>query len=94
VAEKVMGFIKLPFPGTPKFQKPTEDGVIPLYYVPNYSTNISAAWEVVEKDRGEASALLKSPIHGGYFFTYKHERAFGETAPLAICRAALFTVEK
>jgi hypothetical protein len=55
-----------------------------------YSANISAAWEVMEKfDRyeiglweGKVSAALGTP---GYY-------AHGETAQLAICRAALLAV--
>lgn len=65
---------------------------VQAYY---YSTNIAAAWEVVERNRGEAFTLLKSPIHGGYFASFVHkdeESVFAHTAPLAICRAALLTV--
>jgi hypothetical protein len=88
----IFGYTKLPFPAMPEFQKPAENGVYATYHVNRYSTDIKSAWDVAEKNRGDAFALLKSPIYGGYFFTYKHERAFGETAPLAICRAALLAV--
>ena len=104
IAEKVMGFIKLPFPGLPKFQKPTDDGVIPLYYTPKYSTDISAAWEVVEKIlKMPSSVNIQCDFHsdGNYFACYIHPYPRDETklimehaptAPLAICRAALLAV--
>ena len=106
VAEKVMGFIKLPFPGLPKYQKPTKDGVVPLYYVPNFSTDISAAWEVVEKmcdgDKnkfmiyrfgfGPKKPKIRWRVSWGQGWENLLSYCDAESAPLAICRAALLTV--
>lgn len=58
---------------------------------PHYSTDIAAAWEVIEKFPGA------SMRHTGKFWfcdlwqdDYEYSQA--ETAPLAICRAALLVV--
>ena len=98
VAEKVMGFIKLQFPGLPKYQKPTKDGVVPLYYVPNFSTDISAAWEVVEQVT-KKSKFTVIEIRGGnelyqvaFWYPLKDSWHAEGLLPLAICRAALLTV--
>lgn len=59
------------------------------YFCP--STNISSAWEVVEKLK-----LSLTPTNKGWSVSQHHlwEGPFGEgeTAPLAICRAAMNTV--
>ena len=112
VAEKVLGFIKVPFPGVPKFQKPTVDGVVPLFFTPNYSSYISDAWEVAERMR-ELDQYICPQIYWddndglepGYWVAefnryakktsdYRHYEAVAETAPLAICRAALLMVNE
>lgn len=79
VSERVMGVPPLP------------DGT--FWTLPEYSTDIAAAWEVVEKigdeltlDTGSKSpsrAILWSSMTGA------QATGFGETVPLAICRAAL-----
>lgn len=60
-----------------------------------YSTDIAAAWEVVEKVRGDRDVWLQwdseTSIWGCQFFSGGHE-CFADTAPLAICRAALKAV--
>jgi len=60
---------------------------------PHYSTDIGAAWEVVEKMR-----KIKRPVDiyssvNGWIANFDYmDIALGETAPLAICRAALLAV--
>jgi hypothetical protein len=57
----------------------------------NFSTNMADAWFVVEKVSGEwlwfelfkTASLWKANFTGN-----ENDYAFGETAPLAICRAA------
>jgi len=62
--------------------------------VPPYSTDIAAAWDVVEKLKGDEGVALNSgdfPDYGeGWhcMFDYPHS-AYADTAPLAICLAAL-----
>lgn len=57
--------------------------------VPGYSTDIAAAWDVVYKLHNVAI----NRHHVFWFCSFKgNESAQGETAPLAICRAALLAV--
>lgn len=76
--------------------------------VPDYSTQINDAWEVVEKlkrdgwnvslggDNGWGCTIYKIHAQGGKNFSSTWEESFGpinaETAPLAICLAALKAV--
>ena len=59
-----------------------EIGILPFY-----STDISAAWDIVEKLKLtiEPSALNQWYVHKGI----GSNGIYAETAPLAICRAAL-----
>ncbi len=75
------------------------DGNHTLCGVKSYSTDISAAWEVVEKlvvgrevglDRWPGSKLWLIIVREGNLLK---ARLWAETAPLAICRAALKTVQ-
>ena len=70
---------------------------------PHYSTDIAAAWEVVEKldgggERGTFWWMISSPgndtMYSARIFEGSVEivGAMAPTAPLAICRAALRTV--
>ena len=104
VAEKVMGLeISQTSRGT---DNPTirviTDGVPHYRTMRCYSTNISAAWEVVEKLQQQFHLRLNSPFDFGdpYFagFTPLGVTGFNgrpdfeasaPTAPLAICRTAL-----
>jgi len=98
VAERVMGAVPAHTPG---------DWMVavgaPPYYrfggsvrgLPDYSTNIAAAWQVVERMSEQA---LPCVMHDGqmwvgefYCITYSHT-AYAHTAPLAICRVALKAV--
>ncbi len=63
--------------------------------IPCYSTDISAAWKVVEKIKKEFVGI-SDPLNCNIWecsFTFKTS-ALGETAPLAICRAALLAMEE
>lgn len=93
VAVKVMGMVFLD-PENPPIHIP---GVIP-----RYSTDIAAAWEVVEKIkatssrgyvldfiRGEWTVGSRSCGDAGEPELYDSEAGTAEEAPLAICRAAL-----
>ena len=102
ILEKIFGYEKLPPPACPKFQKPTDDGVVSMFFIPPYSTTISAAWLVVEK-MGEWHGFEfvirrcryeKTLWEAGWFDEgwegYESIVSdFAETPALAICRAAL-----
>ena len=96
VAEKVMGYEDMGIGIGLRFQKPSQTGVKVLYELPSYSTRIAAAWEVVEKLREQFIAVTittmgpRDQVH--VFTTHNGERmtkVWDDTAPLAICRAAL-----
>jgi hypothetical protein len=101
IAEKVMGWTRLSHPYGEQTHKTLDGRTILADFLsapdgmklPHYSTDISAAWEVVEKLRelGWYLAIHSDPKRG-YFATIP--RADGiqiesETAPHAICLAAL-----
>lgn len=92
IAEKVMG-LKVDY----EFDEVLEPRVpflVDKYdewgYLPNYSTDIAAAWQVVE--RFESHCTMNN-VHG-IWECYLPDFAIGKdkTAPLAICRAALLAV--
>jgi hypothetical protein len=74
------------------------------YYdtLPHYSTDIAAAWLVVEKmqEKRNCLSLTYGIFSGDFVFEWKAEFrmvpkdgiAWADTAPLAICRAALLAV--
>lgn len=96
VAEKVMGWRAV---GGHK-GVPSDPQCTVHVEVPRYSTLISCAWEVVEKLQ-ETSILehleQRDGDEGKYVVQFCakpneawwHEHAYADTAPLAICRAAL-----
>lgn len=61
-------------------------GWFPVYWSP--STNIGAAWEVVD-EMGDRFDSLSLTLSGKWRVTIGPVEALAETAPLAICRAAL-----
>lgn len=70
------------------------------FEIPNYSTDIAAAWEVVEKMKNYLFVCGRTDdgIWEAYFFPVnsgigKLSEAHGDTAPSAICRAALKTMK-
>lgn len=118
VAEKVMGLTVVPdlisgsgFRATdmsrPSAFQPELEPPMPLFEanpIKPYSTDIAAAWEVVEKIRLNATLDHIEERHEAegvwvVQFCAKtsnepwwHEHAYGDTVPLAICRAALLAV--
>lgn len=100
VAEKVIGWqIHQPNWGCPPAVR-RPGGAISLYLpeaVPHYSTSIAAVWEVMEALRQRGVHLRVSSAYRGYE-VQRWERdqwcstEYGETAPLAICLAALKAV--
>ena len=106
VAEKVMGFHLMRYINYPDREPVINPAMFPPDYtdeqirIPNYSTDIAAAWLVVEKiDLLGNYDLMKDGDYyifghyGEYGFDPWTEFARGKTAPLAICRAALRAVE-
>lgn len=99
VAERVMGWTNVSVEGT-RFGTTPEGKVHAI--VPQYSTDMSAAWKVVERLRllgyqggidwatesGYECAFGSSPIP-----PYEGQSFSTETAPLAICLAALKVME-
>jgi hypothetical protein len=111
VAERVMGWVRHPDSMYRHWCERQPDGTLrfldqcePLHTVRPWhpSTDIAAAWEVVEKLRGESFPWefslgwrhIEPFVSFGRTANQKDEIGFshGETAPLAICRAALKTV--
>lgn len=91
VAEHVMGH-------TRGFEKQYGELFIsfPEKVLPRYSTEIMAAWTVVERFEREGFFLSLDRVLGGWSATFHRSapesRRLGDTAPLAICRAALAEV--
>lgn len=82
VAEKVMGWtISEGFYYGPGERVPAN--------IPRYSTDIAAAWEVVEKMRGAAGFMLVNFAGGGWQADIGDACEHAETAAHAICLAAL-----
>ncbi len=95
VAEKVMGYTNVrPLGdehGTLIAHSPGAccDG----HGVPQFSTDIAAAWHVVEKMRERRIHLeLGSRIDGSWLVSFGNLRAFDNSAPRAVCLAALKAV--
>ncbi len=100
VAEKVMGWHHT---GSDD-RYPVDDKGRSQLYVPDYSTDIGAAWAVVERMRELDWRMLlenwvsSSDAYAAFFHPqdrYRYGNHIGvtdDTAPLAICRAALRAV--
>lgn len=108
VAEKVMGYaigdgqggwivqkviIHRPDDGTAEWLRNGQQ------QLPHYSTDISAAWEVVDKLKiSIVPQCLGAPDEYSYMVEYENEpyvngiRVFASKAPEAICKAALLAV--
>jgi hypothetical protein len=73
---------------------------ITAHRIPEYSTDIAAAWLVVEKLRQQGFRIMVSTDDelewGAYFEDRRHSSGSSEhdSAPLAICRAALKAVSR
>jgi hypothetical protein len=92
VARKVFGFI-------PRFDGGYRDGAHGLHPERPYSTDIEAAWELFSLPHFDAWALGRKASDGKWwvFNPYVHLEgvvtiAIGDTAPHAICLAALRAV--
>ncbi len=103
IVTRVMGFMRLPPPAMPALQKPTANGIVELYDCPRYSTDIAAAWEVVEEMKKRV--IYKYPVCPNIVYHHSDNlwwceffsgdwmrNASADTAPLAICRAGLLAV--
>ncbi len=103
IAERVMGFVVEPVGGNYRYYNDTiahERGGKWTSPVPAYSTEIAAAWEVVEFLR-EAGSHIQIETQDGYFCEIWSDRGgklelfqqegegWAETPALAICRAAI-----
>ena len=93
IAENVMGYqwgYKHAFSTLPTWSK---NGIVVT--LGDYSTDISAAWEVVEKLRGKRVmeiSITKKSFWCTVYATGRNINEKADTAPLAICRAALLAV--
>lgn len=96
VAEKVMGWRH--DPGTYEGSRYLLDPAGARSAIPNYSTDIAAAWEVVEKLKGATAHFQLQSIPGGWSTRIFRVPAglsneeIADTAPMAICLAALKAV--
>lgn len=88
IAEKVMGLATA--------EEDSDENWVPVG-VPGYSTDIAAAWEVVGKlwEDQESVFELTRPVGSGFNCRFRQGaiKEWGETAPHAICLAALKSVE-
>lgn len=103
IATKVMGWKILTCKGIKIIAPPDYDGPdmminADIKVIPSYSTDISAAWQVVEKMQEYGYILmLDATTTSEYYISFvglkdgSHISFFGNanTAPMAICRAAL-----
>lgn len=98
IAEKVMGWRMLP--DNEHFK--TSQGWGPegqsLAHCPRYSTDIAAAWEVVSKIKKAHWNFVLTCHHGEWTVKLNHQTegddiSEAESAPYAICLAALKAVE-
>lgn len=97
VAEKVMGEPVTWLPTALSHRDPHQSGEVfgakGWHRVPSYSTDIADAWLVVEKMRERGFVISATPNQQSWCATFGADSVWGETAPLAICRAALAAVE-
>lgn len=78
------GYIKL-------FDAETKNPSVWVRQIPHYSTDIAAAWQVAMKFTG-FSIGHRNGTFEGYVDGSPESLVYAETAPLAICRAALKAV--
>lgn len=92
VVERVMGW-KVAKPEAAALRFVTMGDTLHPNHVPHYSTDIAAAWEVVEALRARFVFEMYDREDGSYVVKFGQEVKRADTAPLAICRAALAAVE-
>lgn len=91
IAEKVMGWTKkVPAIGKPWWARSDDTFAAPAHGKKAWSpsTDIAAAWSVVEKMRMQIEPTRKG-WRAGVYGGLSDKRATADTAPLAICLAAL-----
>lgn len=98
IAEKIFGWQRLPnfiparwsVPGAPP-----QSNTPSIEDIPNYSTDICAAWKIVDKIKLLKFAFLGQTINGdwGVWSNDEEWEEFGRTAPHAMCLAALKVME-
>jgi hypothetical protein len=106
IAEKLMGYVN----GRKCYRYADNSGDWWTTHIPHYSTDIEAAWEVLEKMRADCSGggepdyiMLNcykelephwycAKIWAHHDGDIPEVEATAETAPLAICRAALLAI--
>ena len=97
VAEKVMGYAVQGDQIVPPNDAYVLLGIMGAmkFDIPHYSTDIADAWLVVEKMKASAFEVTIDDTDGDWWalfadLEYKHiSSAYADTAPLAVCRAAL-----
>ena len=105
IAEHVMGstvsedkVFSLVYEGPDNLVETSKDRVL-RRLLPHYSTNIAAAWEVVEKLKSNDYRFHLDSLGSFHFCFFIHEvyettgKADANTAPLAICLAAKKAME-
>ncbi|RZA01950.1 MAG: hypothetical protein EOP11_17090 [Proteobacteria bacterium] len=98
IAEEFMKLVPWPEqdpwkPGKLFKSRPAVEGEKPKpIEAPDYSGKIAPAWRVLEKINRQHPVELKSDITGQWFVKFGKRSVVGETAPLAICRAALLSL--
>lgn len=93
IAEHVFRLEKPAYPNDDKFIY--MEGSLGYYrFASPYSTDISAAWQVVEKMREKSGVVLSDFLNNDWscHFVDAGKEIVAETLPLAICRAALLAV--
>lgn len=90
VGEYVFGWEKGTFPVYEPMK--SKHGDYMVRPISNYSTDISAAWDVVEKLKESSLWLDLNTSPDGCQVGFADYFVFADTAPLAICRAALLAV--
>jgi hypothetical protein len=90
---RLQGWVKLPLPAVPNWQRPTKDGTKCLYgSLPDYAGQICTAWQLVDEIMESCFGVLIGTSHEGTFCQILQEDQpeiieYADTAPLAICEA-------
>jgi hypothetical protein len=97
VAEKVMGWRRKEEPSDIWCLSPpwvTRHGaLVPFSQTPGYSTEIDAAWQVIEAMQAYCCDFTLEKAGSAWYAEFIVGSAGADTAPLAICLAALAAVE-
>ncbi len=98
IAERVMDFLKRPdgyYKGPDWFYslEPEYGNMNGPKLIPSYSTSIEAAWEVVKRMLSKNNIFQLKKIGVDWEADFAPHNDYGDTAPHAICLAALKAVE-